>query len=78
MDTLIKIPRLRNKVIIGRERSRKYLTKDVLFDIQSLADQLYHSQSIISKSPEPGKIYFSENLVSDLLKKGIKQLHISV
>lgn len=78
VDALMKIRRLMNRVIIGKERGGKHPIKDVVFDIQSLADQLYSSWSIIPKGPEPEKIHFSENLVPDLLKKGIKQLHISV
>lgn len=78
VDALTKIRRLMNRIITGRERSGRHLTKDASFDIQSLADQLYRSQSIIPEGLEPGKIYFSENPVPDLLKEGIKQLHISV
>lgn len=59
----------------GRQCSGRYPLKDASFDIQSLADQLYRSRSTIPDGPEPEKIYFSENPVSDLLKEGIKQLH---
>lgn len=44
-----------------------------MFDIISLANQLYQSKSTIPRDPELGKIYFSENLTIDLLTKGIKE-----
>lgn len=78
VDTLSKIRRLMNRVITRRERSGRHPTKDASFDIQSMADQLYRSQSIIPEGSEPGKIYYSENPVPDLLKEGIEQLHLSV
>lgn len=72
VDALSKIWRLMNWVITGRERSRRHRMKDVSFDIQSLADQLYCFWSIIPEDPEPEKMYFSENPVLDLLKEGIE------
>ena len=78
VDALIKIWKHISRVIAGRERSRRHLTKNVLFHIQSLADQLYCSWSIIAKGPEPWNIYFSKNPVPNLLKKVIKELHILV
>lgn len=67
-----------NRIDVGKKQSERHPTKDVLFDIQSLANQLYHSQSTSLDSVEEGKIYFSENLVSNLWKKGLKQIHILV
>lgn len=67
-----------NKVIIKKKFSGRYFTKDGLFDIQSLVDQFYCSSSIIFNGFMFRKIYFSENLVPNLLKEGIKQLYISV
>lgn len=58
--------------MIRKKRIRKNPIKDVLFDIQSLADQLYYFELIISKSFEPKKIYFLKNLILDLLKNKIK------
>lgn len=76
VDILLKVRRLINKVIIGQEQNRKHLTKDALFDIQSLANQLYCLRSITPDSYEQRKICFSENLCPNHLKKGIKQLFI--
>lgn len=46
--------------------------KNVLFNIQSLANQLYHSWSIILDEFELGKIFFLKNLASNLWKKRFK------
>lgn len=78
VDALSKVRRAMNKIIIGQECSGRHPTKDASFDIQSLADQLYHSRSITPEGPEPGKIYFSAHPAPDLLKDSINQLHISV
>ncbi len=78
VDALTKIRAGMNKVIIDRERSGRYPTKDALFYILSLADQLYRSRSTTLDGPEPGKIYFSENPAPDLWKQGLNQLQISV
>lgn len=48
--------------------------KDASFDILSLADQLYRSRLTNPNGSEPRKIYFSENLVPDLLVQGEKAL----
>lgn len=74
VDALIKIRVRINKVIIGKEQSERHLTKNVLFDILNLADQLHCSRSTTSDGPEPRKIYFSENLAPDLWKQGFNQL----
>lgn len=55
-----------NRVITRRDQRRKHLTKVKLFDIQSLADELYHSRSTIFKK------------LLNRLKKGIKQPYILV
>lgn len=78
VDALSKVRRAINKVIIRQKRSARHLTKDTLFDIQSLAFQLYCSQSITLEGSEPSKIYFLVHLALDLLKNGIDQLHISM
>lgn len=49
-----------------------------MFDIQSLADQLYRSRSTTLDGPELGKIFFLENPALDLWKEGLKQLHVSI
>lgn len=72
VDTLSKVKRVMNKVIIGRERAGRHPTKDASFDILSLADQLYRSRSTFPEGPEPEKIYFSENPAPDLLFEGTK------
>ena len=78
VDTLSKVRGIMNRVIIGTKQSGRHLTKDASFDIQSLADQLYRSQSTIPDGPEPGKVYFSENPCPDLWNEGLQQLHLSV
>ena len=78
VDTLSKVRGIMNRVIIGNERSGRHLTKDALFDIQSLADQLYRSRSTTPDGPEPGKVYFSENPCPDLWNESLQQLHLSV
>lgn len=66
MDVLIKIKVGMNKVIIGREHSGRDPTKNTLFDILSLADQLYYSLSATLDGLMPGKTYFSKNPTPDL------------
>lgn len=78
VNTLSKIRKLMNRVIIKRERNKKHLTKNALFDIQSLAKQLYYSQLIIPEDSKLEKIYFLENPISNLMKEDIEQLHLSV
>lgn len=68
VNLLTKIKVGMNKVIINREQIGRYPTKDALFDILSLADQLYCSWSTTSNGLEPRKIYFSENPASNLWK----------
>lgn len=72
VNTLTKIRRFINKIIIEQEYSLRHLTKNALFDIQSLVDQLYQLRSTIPDGFDLRKIYFSQNLVPDLLDKGIK------
>lgn len=67
-----------NRIDVGKKQSERHPTKDILFDIQSLVNQLYHSQSTSLDGVEEGKIYFSEKLVSNLWKKGLKQIYILV
>ena len=78
MDTLTNIWWFMNRIITRRDLNRKHLTKDILFNIQSLADQFYGFYPTIFEELKIGKIYFSKNLVPYLSKKGIKQLHILV
>lgn len=70
MDVLVKIRKVINQVIIGREQSRRHPTKDALFNIQSFTDQLYRSWSTTSDRLEPEKIFFSKNPTPDLWKEG--------
>ena len=74
VNVISKIKTVINEVIVGRNRMGWYFTKDLLFDIFSLANQLYQSKSIILEGPKPSKIYFSKNLVSDLLLDRLKAL----
>lgn len=61
IDTFIKIRKMINRVIISKGQSKRYLTKEVLFDILSLIDQLYCSQSTTLDESESKKIFFSKN-----------------
>lgn len=67
-----------NRIIIGREKISYHPQKDSSFDILSLADQLHRSRSTYFESPEHGKIYFSENQVSDLIKLRLEYLPLAV
>lgn len=78
VDALIKIRAEMNKVIIDREQTGRHPTKNILFDILSLVDQLYCSRSTTPDGPKSGKIYFLENSAPDLWKQGLNQLQISV
>lgn len=44
-----------------------HLLKDALFNILSLANQLYQSKSVISDSFKSRKIYFFENPIANFL-----------
>lgn len=74
VDALDKIRKVMNQVVVGRNRTGRHPTKDLSFDILSLADQLYQSKSTILESFEPGKMYFSENPAPELLLDGLKIL----
>lgn len=78
IDTLYKVRLSFNEIVAGRQRGGNYLIKDALFDILSLADQLYRAKSTIPDGSGPGKIYFSENQMFDLLKEGKRTLHYAV
>lgn len=68
-----------NKIITGHEqRSGRYSIKDALFDILSLASQLYRSKSTNLDGFKYEKIYFSENQVFDLLMQGKKYLYSNI
>lgn len=58
---------LRRTVLLTKMQLGRHPTKDALLNILSLADQLYRSRSTNLDGFEPGTIYFSENLVPDLL-----------
>ena len=74
VDSLQKIRKSLNRVIIGRERKGCHPEKDASFDILSLADQLHRSKSTNPDGPDKGKIYFSENEVPDLVKEGCEAM----
>lgn len=74
VDTLDKVRRAMNRVVIGREKSGYHPKKDALFDIISLADQLYQFRSTTPDGSHRGKIYFSENPMPDLVTEGIQTL----
>lgn len=79
IDTLWKIRFLMNRIIAGRkQRIERHSTKDASFDILSLADQLYRSKLTNPDGSKRGKIYFSENQVSDLLMQRKKYLHSNI
>lgn len=71
VDTLQRVRRLLNRIIICRERKGCHPQKDSSFDLLSLADQLNRSKSALPDGPKHGKIYFSENEVPDLIKEGM-------
>ena len=78
VDTLCKVGLSLNKIVAGQQKGGNHPIKDALFDILSLADQLYRSKSTIPDSPGTGKMYFSENQVLNLLKKRKRTLHCAV
>ena len=63
-----------NQIIIGQEKDDYHQQKNSFFDILRLANQLYKSRSTFLESLERGKIYFSENQVSDLLNLSLEYL----
>lgn len=69
-DSLQKIRQAINKVVIGHQRKGCHFEKDAFFDILSFADQLHYSKSTDSQGPEQKNIYFSENQVPNLIRKG--------
>ncbi len=77
VDALHKVRLSLNRIVVGRQRGGNHPIKDALFDILSLANQLYRSKSTIPDGPSTG-IYFSENQVPDLLKRGKKNLHRAI
>lgn len=60
------------------QRSGKYPTKNILFDILSLADQLYWSKSTNPDGPKYRKIYFSKNQMPNLLIQRNKLLYFNI
>lgn len=78
VDSLQKLRRSMNKVIVARDRKGRHPEKDASLDILSLADQLHRSKSTDPQGPEPGKIYFSENESPNFVKEGLAALRHSV
>lgn len=74
MNVMRKVWSLINQVVIGKQKDDYYFQKDTLFDILSLVNQLYKLRSTNPKNPKCGKIYFSENQVSDLISLGCKHV----
>lgn len=72
VDILIKVRRVLNWVIVDQDQSSKHLTKNTSFDILNLVDYLHQSRSTLLGGPIDGKIYFSENLMPNLLEDGRK------
>lgn len=56
----------------------RYPTKKLLFDIFSLANQLYQSKSIILKGFKPNKMYFSKNPILNFLLDKLKALFTQI
>lgn len=68
-----------NRIIAGQtQRSKRYPTKNTLFDIFNLANQLYRSKSTNLNRPGHEKIYFLENHVFNLLIQGKKHIHFNI
>lgn len=78
VNAFCKIKLSLNKIIIRQQKSGNHPIKNALFDILSLADQLYRSKSTIPDGPGTDKIYFSENWVLNLLKEGKRTLHHAI
>lgn len=78
VDALVKVRRVMNRIVIGRERKGRHPIKDSSFDILSLSDQLYRSRSTFPEGPHPRKIYFSENLMPDLIAERRKNLAAAI
>lgn len=67
-----------NHILIGREKKGYHPQKDVLFDILSLANQLYRSKSTYPEGFKYDKIYFSENQVPNLIKQRKEHLRQTI
>lgn len=67
VNSLRKVRTSINRIVIGQEKDEKDSQKDVSFDILSLTNQLYRFKYTDNKGSEHGKIYLSENQVSDLM-----------
>lgn len=78
VDALCKVRLSLNRIVVKWQKCGNYLIKSALFNILSLADQLYRSKSTIPDGLGIGKIYFSKNQVPDLLEKGKKTLHCAI
>ncbi|MCJ1464122.1 hypothetical protein MMC07_002735, partial [Pseudocyphellaria aurata] len=74
VETLRTVRSGMNRVVIGHQRKGYHLQKDASFDILSLADQLHRSHSTNLEKLLPGRDYFSENNVPDLLRAGKHRL----
>ena len=74
VDVLRKVQYSINWVVVRKQRNSYSLQKNALFDILSLANQLHRSKSTYLKSPECGKIYFSEGQVPNLIGLGLNLL----
>lgn len=67
-----------NKIVVKWQKSGNYPIKNALFNILSLANQLYRSKSIILDGPGTEKTYFSENQILNLPKKRKKNLYCAI
>lgn len=74
VDALKKFRFLMNYIIIEKKRDRFCFLKNALFDILSLANQLHKLKSTYLESLKRGKIYFSENQVSNLVQ--LRLIHL--
>lgn len=78
VDSLRKVHFSLKKVIIGPKRSDYHLTKELSFDILSLANQFYQSKSSNSSGLEQKKIFFLENGIPKVIKQNKKYLYQAI
>lgn len=74
LDTLRKIRFSINCIIVDKEKNRYYLTKNKIFDILTLTNQLQRLEVTYSDRPKCDKIYFLENQVANIVKLGLEHL----
>lgn len=67
-----------NKVIIRQEQKGQHREKNILFNIFSFTNQLYQSKSTNPDYLNKSNIYFSKNMISNLIKESSKAIQKSM